>query len=127
VARLPHPHTLDQRTNCRNRVANGNPWSAGCTETGLSGAEGGPGKRAGRNAGTAPRSDPYTKLRGPVKHVFYHLYSVIDIYSRYTVGWLLAGQESAQLAEQLLAETIANQGVDRDQLTIHADGACQDF
>jgi len=87
----------------------------------LSGAEGGPGKRAGRNAGTAPRSDPYTKLRGPVRHVFYHLYSVIDIYSRYTVGWLLADRESAELAEHLLADTIAKHGVDRDQLTIHAD------
>jgi putative transposase len=62
-----------------------------------------------------------TKLRGPVKHVFYHLYSVIDIYSRYTVGWLLAERESAELAEQLLADTIAKHGVDRDQLTIHAD------
>jgi putative transposase len=62
-----------------------------------------------------------TKLRGPVKHVFYHLYSVIDIYSRYTVGWLLADRESAELAEQLLADTIAKHGVDRDQLTIHAD------
>jgi putative transposase len=90
-------------------------------ETRLSGAEGGPGKRAGRDAGTAPRSDPYTKLRGPVKHVFYHLYSVIDIYSRYTVGWLLAERESAELAEQLLADTIAKHGVDRNQLTIHAD------
>jgi putative transposase len=62
-----------------------------------------------------------TKLRGPVKHVFYHLYSVIDIYSRYTVGWLLADRESAELAEQLLADTIAKHQVDRDQLTIHAD------
>ncbi len=62
-----------------------------------------------------------TKLRGPVKHVFYHLYSVIDIYSRYTVGWLLAERESARLAEQLLADTIVKQGVDRDQLTIHTD------
>jgi putative transposase len=62
-----------------------------------------------------------TKLHGPVKHVFYHLYSVIDIYSRYTVGWLLADRESAELAQQLLADTIAKQGVDRDQLTIHAD------
>lgn len=62
-----------------------------------------------------------TKLRGPVKHVFYHLDSVIDIYSRYTVGWLLAERESAELAEQLLADTIAKHGVDRNQLTIHAD------
>jgi putative transposase len=62
-----------------------------------------------------------TKLHGPVKHACYHLYSVIDIYSRYTVGWLLADRESAELAEQLLADTIAKHQVDRDQLTIHAD------
>jgi putative transposase len=62
-----------------------------------------------------------TKLHGPINHLFYHLYSVIDIFSRYTVGWLLADRESAQLAEQLLADTIAKHQVDRDQLTIHAD------
>jgi transposase InsO family protein len=55
-------------------------------ETRLSGAEGGPGKRASRNAATAPRSDPYTKLRGPAKWTYYYLYVIIDIYSRYVVG-----------------------------------------
>jgi hypothetical protein len=43
-----------------NRIASGNPWSAGCSETGTSGAEGGPGNQTGRDPGTAPRSDPYT-------------------------------------------------------------------
>jgi putative transposase len=62
-----------------------------------------------------------TKLRGPAKRTFYHLYSVIDIYSRYTVGWLLADREDARLAERLLADTVANHGVDRGQLTVHAD------
>jgi putative transposase len=62
-----------------------------------------------------------TKLHGPVKWSYYHLYVIIDIYSRYTVGWLLADRESAALAEQLLADTIAKQGVDRNTLTIHAD------
>ena len=46
---------------------------------------------------------------------------IIDIYSRCTVGWLIAGRESAVLAEQLLADTIAKHGIDRDTLTIHAD------
>jgi len=45
----------------------------------------------------------------------------IDIYSRYVVGWLIAGAESAVLAERLLAETIAKQYVNADMLTIHAD------
>ncbi|XNS25267.1 IS3 family transposase [Citricoccus nitrophenolicus] len=62
-----------------------------------------------------------TKLRGPAKWTYYYLYSIIDIFSRYTVGWMVATGESAALAERLLAETIAKQGVDRDQLTIHAD------
>jgi putative transposase len=62
-----------------------------------------------------------TKLAGPAKWTYYYLYSIIDIYSRYTVGWMVAGRESAALAERLLAETIAKQGVDRGQLTIHAD------
>ena len=51
----------------------------------------------------------------------FYLYSIIDIYSRYVVGWLLATAESATLAERLLAETIRKQGVDRGRLTIHAD------
>ena len=52
-----------------------------------------------------------TKLRGPSKGVYYYLYVIIDIYSRYVVGWLIAEVESAELAEQLIAETCAKQGV----------------
>ncbi len=62
-----------------------------------------------------------TKLRGPSKGVYYYLYVMIDIYSRYVVGWMIAEVESADLAEQLVAETCAKQGVQRAQLTIHAD------
>jgi putative transposase len=62
-----------------------------------------------------------TKLRGPAKWTYYHLYVIIDIFSRYVPGWLLADRESAALAERLLAETIAKQRVERDQLTIHSD------
>ena len=62
-----------------------------------------------------------TKLRGPSKGVYYYLYVIIDIYSRYVVGWLIAEVESAELAEQLIAETCAKRGLHREQLTIHAD------
>jgi putative transposase len=62
-----------------------------------------------------------TKLRGPSKGVYYYLYVLIDIYSRFVVGWLIAEVESAELAEQLIAETCAKQGVQRTQLTLHAD------
>ena len=62
-----------------------------------------------------------TKLLGPVKWTYYHLYVIIDIFSRYVPGWLIAERESAALAEKLLAETIAKQRIAGDQLTVHAD------
>jgi len=62
-----------------------------------------------------------SKLRGPEKWTYYYLYVVIDVYSRYVVGWMVATRESAKLAERLLADTIAKQRVARDQLTVHAD------
>jgi putative transposase len=62
-----------------------------------------------------------TKLHGPAKWTYYHLYVILDIYSRYAVGWMLAARESAVLAEKLIAATCAKQGIARGQLTIHAD------
>jgi putative transposase len=62
-----------------------------------------------------------TRLRGPGKRVFYHLYSIIDIYSRYTVGWMVATREGEDLAERLIADTLAKQNIRPGQLTIHAD------
>jgi len=46
---------------------------------------------------------------------------ILDVFSRYVVGWLIAERESAELAEQLIAETCTKQGIQPDQLTIHAD------
>jgi putative transposase len=62
-----------------------------------------------------------TWLRGPGKWQHFYLYVILDIFSRYVVGWLLAAEESASLAEQLIAETCRKQGIRRDQLTLHAD------
>jgi putative transposase len=62
-----------------------------------------------------------TKLAGPAKWTYYHLYVIIDIHSRYVVGWLIAERESAALAEQLLAETLAKHDIEADTLTVHAD------
>jgi putative transposase len=62
-----------------------------------------------------------TKLLGPAKWTYYYLYVILDIYSRYVVGWMLASRELAALAERLLADTVRKEGVDPDQLTIHAD------
>ena len=62
-----------------------------------------------------------TKLLGPEKWTYFHLYVIIDIFSRYVPGWLLATRETAELAERLLGETIRKHNVAADQLTIHAD------
>lgn len=62
-----------------------------------------------------------TKLKGPVTWTYYYLYVILDVFSRYVVGWLIAEQESAGLAETLIAETCAKQGIEREQLTLHAD------
>jgi len=62
-----------------------------------------------------------TKLRGPATWQYYYLYVILDVYSRYVVGWLLDDHESADLAQQLIAESCRKQGIARDQLTLHAD------
>lgn len=62
-----------------------------------------------------------TKLLGPVKWTYYYLYVLLDIFSRYVVGWLLARQESAALAKVLIGESCARQQIGPDQLIIHAD------
>jgi putative transposase len=62
-----------------------------------------------------------TKLLGPVKWSYYYLYVLLDIYSRYVTGWMVAHAEQAALAERLMAESIAKQGVPAGQLTLHAD------
>lgn len=62
-----------------------------------------------------------TKLLGPVKWTYYYLYVILDIFSRYVAGWLLARVESAALAKQLIEETCKRQGISQEQLTIHSD------
>ena len=62
-----------------------------------------------------------TKLLGPAKWTYFYLYVILDVYSRYVVGWMLAPRESAELAKQLFAETCANQNIKENTLTIHAD------
>ena len=62
-----------------------------------------------------------TKLLGPAKWTYFYLYVILDIFSRYVVGWMLAPHESAALAERLIAETCAKQGILPGQLGLHAD------
>jgi transposase InsO family protein len=87
----------------------------------MSGSEGGPGKPTSREAGRAPRSDPYTKLKGPKRGEYFDLYVVLDIFSRYVVAWYVSASESGEQAKDLIADAVARHGVPPDQLTIHAD------
>ena len=73
---------------------------------------------------TGPRqlmSWDITKLRGPAKWTHYHLYVILDVFSRYVPGWMVATRESAVLAERLIRETAAKEGIEPGQLTLHAD------
>jgi putative transposase len=62
-----------------------------------------------------------TKLEGPVRGTCFHLYVILDIFSRYVVGWMVAEQETAELAEQLIADSSAKEGIAPGLLTLHAD------
>ena len=62
-----------------------------------------------------------TKLKGPAKWQYFLLYTIMDIFSRYIVGWLIAERESDELARELIAETILRQEILPGTLTLHAD------
>jgi putative transposase len=62
-----------------------------------------------------------TKLRGPVLWTYYYLYVILDVYSRYVVGWMIAERESEELAQELIRATCDKQGIHPGQLTLHAD------
>lgn len=62
-----------------------------------------------------------TKLLGPEKWTYYYLYVILDIFSRYVVGWMVSHRETAVLAQDFIAETAAKQGIAPDSLTLHAD------
>lgn len=62
-----------------------------------------------------------TKLRGPVKWTYFYLYVILDVFSRYVVGWMVAPREGAELATKLIAETCEKQQIGRNQLSLHAD------
>jgi putative transposase len=62
-----------------------------------------------------------TKLRGPAVWTYYYLYVILDVYSRYVVGWMIAERESEDLAQELIRATCEKQGIQPGQLTLHAD------
>jgi putative transposase len=62
-----------------------------------------------------------TKLLGPARWTYFHLYVILDVFSRYVVGWALQHRESSRIAEQLIAQAVRQQQVPAGQLTLHAD------
>ena len=62
-----------------------------------------------------------TKLKGPAKWTYFHLYVILDIFSRYVVGWMVAHREQAALAKRLIKDSCTKQEIEHDLLTIHAD------
>jgi putative transposase len=62
-----------------------------------------------------------TKLRGPLKGSYFQLYVILDVFSRYVVGWMVAHHESAQLAQSFIEETLTKQGIRASQLILHSD------
>lgn len=62
-----------------------------------------------------------TWLRGPVKYVYYPLYVILDLYSRFNPGWMLAYEENGELAAKLIRDTCERQGIAPGSLTVHAD------
>ncbi len=62
-----------------------------------------------------------TKLKGPAKWTYYYLYVILDVFSRYAVGWTVQHRESGQVAKELIAQVCQQQQIARDQLTVHAD------
>jgi putative transposase len=62
-----------------------------------------------------------TKLKGPRRGDYFDLYVVLDIFSRYVVGWHVSPSESGEQAKDLIADAVLRQNVAPDQLTIHAD------
>ena len=62
-----------------------------------------------------------TKLKGPVKWTYFYLYVILDIFSRYVVGWMIAHREQAALAKRLIKDSCAKQEIEHGQLTVHAD------
>jgi len=62
-----------------------------------------------------------SKLKGPASFNSYHLYSILDIYSRYTVGWTVMPREDSEIARELIAQAAMQQSIEPGQLTVHAD------
>ncbi len=97
-------------------------WRAGCAERCTSGSEGGPGRRAGREPGTAPRSDPYTYCRS--WEGWLYLAVVLDCHSRKVIGWSLREDLRAELVTDAIEMAVARRRPESD-LVHHSDRGSQ--
>ena len=97
-------------------------WRAGCAERCTSGSEGGPGKRTGRKAGTAPRSDPYTEH--PTREGKVYCCAIKDVYSNRIVGYSLDGRMTASLAVSALRNAIGLRQPE-GTIVVHSDRGSQ--
>jgi transposase InsO family protein len=71
------------------------------------------------------RAQAGTKLKGPVKWTYFYLYVILDVFSRYAVGWTVQHREGAQLAKALIAQAAAPQKIPREQLTVQPTAAAR--
>jgi transposase InsO family protein len=114
---------LDSEADGHHCTSGLNPWRARCGEIRSAGSEGGPGKRIGSNADTAPRSDPYTDLR--TGEGWLYLCAVRDGCSRRVIGWAIDEHMRTDLVEAALAMAVAMRGELAEQVAFHADRGCQ--
>ena len=110
---------MDQRDTGITRPVGVNTWRAGCGGSRTSGSGGGPQKRTGRKTGTALRTDLTPNSAARAKGIFYHLYVLIDIFSRYNPGWLISTCEESNLAADFIAGAIRGNGTAPH--SVHAD------
>ncbi|ETZ69055.1 integrase core domain protein [Mycobacterium sp. MAC_011194_8550] len=114
---------MDSEADGHHCTSGLNPWRARCGEIRSAGSEGGPGKRIGRNADTAPRSDPYTYLR--TGQGWLYLCAVRDGCSRRVIGWAIDEHLRTDLVESALSMAVALRGELAEQVIFHADRGCQ--
>ena len=114
---------MDSEADGHNRTSGMNPWRARCGEIRSAGSEGGPGKRIGRNADTAPRSDHYTYLR--TGQGWLYLCAVRDGCSRRVIGWAIDQHLRTDLVESALSMAVAMRGELAQEVILHADRGCQ--
>jgi len=115
---------MDERCARITRTSGMNSWRAGCGESRTSGSEGGPRKRTGRKAGTAPRPDPYTYVA--TWSGFCYTAFVIDAFSRAIVGWRVSSTLRAELALDALEMAIwSRRSADLAGLVHHSDRGVQ--